>query len=376
MNIVYITFTYWPNVDGVQMVSNYQAEGLAKLGNNVTVITTSGNNEDEHNNVRIVRVPAYKNGLWVKGNKAQVQKVVLDETAKADVMILACYFDYLSQWVLPIVHKINCKKYVMMHGIWEFGYTDIDKSSFVKFIRKTVQNIRWKVYFKKYENVASTFDGVFHLHENDSSVHYFKSIGQNNNIVLLNGVEDIIWNEYNKNDVEHEKTIFIQIANYSFRKNQEMAIKCFIDADIEDAELWLIGSSENKYYLHLKNVIESYGNKNNKIRMYVGLERREIASLIGKADIVILSSLSEHLPITILEGLAAGKPYISTDVGVIKYIPGGIVVNNNEEMIKAMNKLAYNKIYRKELSIKGHNYVEDNCHIDQIIEKQFFTISN
>ena len=38
LNIVFTAHTYYPNKDGVQMVTQYMAEGLAKLGHNVTVI--------------------------------------------------------------------------------------------------------------------------------------------------------------------------------------------------------------------------------------------------------------------------------------------------------------------------------------------------
>lgn len=39
MKILISAFTYWPAVDGVQNVTQYQAEGLAARGHDVTVLT-------------------------------------------------------------------------------------------------------------------------------------------------------------------------------------------------------------------------------------------------------------------------------------------------------------------------------------------------
>ena len=78
MKILFTSFTYWSNVDGVQNVTCYQAEKLAEFGHDVTVITSMIEGlpkEEVHNSVKIIRVPAYKRALWVKGNKKETQRI-------------------------------------------------------------------------------------------------------------------------------------------------------------------------------------------------------------------------------------------------------------------------------------------------------------
>ena len=58
MHIVFVTHTYWPHLDGVQMVNQYMAEGLVNAGYRVTVLTSKleGYNQYEmHNGVEIYR---------------------------------------------------------------------------------------------------------------------------------------------------------------------------------------------------------------------------------------------------------------------------------------------------------------------------------
>ena len=40
MNITFIVESYYPSSGGVQNVTKYLAEGLAKLNHNVTIVTT------------------------------------------------------------------------------------------------------------------------------------------------------------------------------------------------------------------------------------------------------------------------------------------------------------------------------------------------
>jgi glycosyltransferase involved in cell wall biosynthesis len=44
-------------------------------------------------------------------------------------------------------------------------------------------------------------------------------------------------------------------------------------------------------------------------------QRDDIPRLMGAADIVFLTSISEGIPLTLIEGMAAGRPVVSTRVG-------------------------------------------------------------
>lgn len=371
MKILFTTFTYWPNVDGVQNVTTYQAEKLAEFGHDVTVITSKVNerpDQEVHNKVNIVRVPAYKAGLWVKGNKSEVQTIFLKYVEEADAYINVCFFDYLSQWLLPLIPKLKCRKFVMMHGTWEYQYTLLDKSNIKSFVRKTVQNIRWKQYFHKYDGIISEFDGAFHLHKMDQSYEYFRNHGQINNYELVNAVDEQLFHIKSEKWAENKgKTIYLQIANYSFQKNQELAVRAFAKAKLECSELWLVGSNENDYCKHVKGVASEFGIDN--VKFYCGIPREELFELIAQSDVFVLTSISEHLPVTILEGLAAGKPFISTDVGVVSTIPGGIYCKDESQLISAIKQLYDNPRSREKLAEIGKEYVEINCHMDVQVKK-------
>ena len=111
-------------------------------------------------------------------------------------------------------------------------------------------------------------------------------------------------------------------------------IKSFIRAmritinEIPDAEAWIVGPTDEdeEYALECQNMAESLGIQDNV--KFLGFQNiKEILPLSG---LQTLTSISEGMPLVILEGFAAGVPCISTDVGSCHdLIKGGL----NEEDI-------------------------------------------
>ena len=70
-------------------------------------------------------------------------------------------------------------------------------------------------------------------------------------------------------------------------------------------------------------------------------------------------------PISIIEAMASGIPFISTDVGCVKYLPGGVVVDKIDEMSYWLELLWNNEKVRSNLGAVGYNYA-----------RKYFTIEN
>jgi glycosyltransferase involved in cell wall biosynthesis len=83
-------------------------------------------------------------------------------------------------------------------------------------------------------------------------------------------------------------------------------------AAVPDLGLWIVGRGEEGpalrklcAELHLESVVRFCG------------ERRDVGDWLQAADVFVLSSTSEGLPISMLEAMAAGLPAIVTDVGAL-----------------------------------------------------------
>jgi glycosyltransferase involved in cell wall biosynthesis len=96
-------------------------------------------------------------------------------------------------------------------------------------------------------------------------------------------------------------------------------VKTFIRAmrtvctEIPDAEGWLIGSSEEEpaYAADCEALVGSLG-LTGRVK-FLGFQN--VADILPQLGVVVLTSISEALPLVVLEGFAAGVPAVSTDVG-------------------------------------------------------------
>ncbi|MGC9121213.1 MAG: GT4 family glycosyltransferase PelF [Sulfurihydrogenibium sp.] len=112
-------------------------------------------------------------------------------------------------------------------------------------------------------------------------------------------------------------------------------VKTFIKAmrivcsKMPDVEGWIVGPTDEDpdYYEECKNLVETFKLENNV--KFLGFQNPK--DIFPKTGILTLTSISEGMPLVILEGFAAGVPCVATDVGSCRQlIYGGL----NEEDIK------------------------------------------
>ena len=67
--------------------------------------------------------------------------------------------------------------------------------------------------------------------------------------------------------------------------------------------------------------------------------------------------------------MASGTPFISTDVGCVRSLPGGEAVTSIREMREAIINLSSNKIFWQQLAQDGRKAYEDKYKWEKIIDK-------
>lgn len=154
------------------------------------------------------------------------------------------------------------------------------------------------------------------------------------------------------NNENHDKFTFITIGRMSPQKNQALLLKSFsniVNYD-KNVSLIFIGDGELKEelfaltkQLNIENYVKYIGNVSN------------VECFLNKADVFVLSSIYEGLPMTILEAMSIGLPIISTNVGGVKDVvtDNGLLVGVNEnELTEAMELIMHSK--------EKYNYFANN----------------
>lgn len=130
-----------------------------------------------------------------------------------------------------------------------------------------------------------------------------------------------------------------------------------IKEEVPNAVFYVMGSFEEDedYYRECLQLVNTLQVKDVKFTGTI-----QTLDYIGKMDVLMLTSISEGQPLAILEGMAAAKPFVSTNVGSCKELleglddhigPAGIVtpVMHYELLAQAVIKLCKNEKLRNEM---------------------------
>ncbi|HAJ95839.1 MAG TPA: glycosyl transferase [Actinobacteria bacterium] len=135
---------------------------------------------------------------------------------------------------------------------------------------------------------------------------------------------------------------------------------------IKNSKLYIMGpiDDDEDYYNECIQLV-----KRLKLEDVIFTGRVDIKKYIGKMDMLLLTSISEGQPFVILEGMAASRPFIATDVGGCRELiygreddvfgKSGIIVPmmNTTKIASAMIKLCRDSKLRSEMGAGGKKRV-------------------
>lgn len=373
MKILFTVSTYKPHIDGIQFVTTYLAEGLVQKGHSVDLISYAFPNltdktEEDINGVHVIRRSVSTVHMRHRGDKEAYQRFILENQSNYDVMINVGTQIAYTDWLLPIMDKIHIPKILHLHSIWGFKFHETDFNTIKAFAAKFLGNIRWGSYFLRYKKAFRQYDAVLQLHNKDYSYAFFKNKYDIDCLVLENAAEEQF---FQIDNIEKEKLI-INVSNYGKMKNQIDCVKVFAKSNIpQDWKLVLVGSSETEYYKQLKEYCDMNLSQEQRKRVIlnVGLSREQVINLVKRSSIYLTTSLREAFPISLLEAMAAEVPFISSDVGIVKYLGGGIVAYSQDDYIKNLERLATDEKYRKTLGEAGRKEACEKYRISKKVDR-------
>lgn len=384
MKILFTVSTYYPKKDGVQNVTSYLAEGLVKLGHDVTVFTSYFDKnlpiEEKHNGVLIKRFNLYtKYGLYF-GDKKNYVKCVTEYAEKVDVLVNVCTQNAFTDLLLKNLKSLKCKKILYKHGMFDFRFNKINFSSFRSIINKIWKEVRWYFYYNFNGKYFKCYNNIIELHKKSYGYTYFYNKYNIQSCVIENAADDDFFRE--KKTCEFIKPFekyIINVSNYGDGKNQKLSIEQFLKSDIDKSiGLVLIGSKKNNYYESLCQYINKLRKKNNltinekPIKILYGIDRNLIPLYVSNAYLYLMTSKAEVFPVSLIESMACGVPFISTNVGIAKYLYGGITVSKNDDIHYYIEELCKNLKLRNNLGTVGRQYALDNMQISdkvRLLEK-------
>jgi glycosyltransferase involved in cell wall biosynthesis len=111
--------------------------------------------------------------------------------------------------------------------------------------------------------------------------------------------------------------VLLQVARLDYLKDHATAVRTLarVVKQVPRARLVLVGDGPERP--GIENLIREL-NVGDAVR-FLGL-RKDVDRLLHGADLFLLTSVSEGIPLTVIEAMAAGLPVVATDVGGLREV--------------------------------------------------------
>ncbi|WP_226670515.1 GT4 family glycosyltransferase PelF [Metabacillus litoralis] len=203
------------------------------------------------------------------------------------------------------------KPYVLTeHGIYtREREEEIIKSSWIKGYFKDI----WIDYFYNLSNCAYNYaDEVTSLFEKNREIQVEIGCREEKTSIISNGIDITRFNIENR--VSKDGLHVGGIVRVVPIKDIKTMLQSFaiVQQEIPNAYFYIIGphNEDQDYYEECLDLVENLELKN---VIFTG--ETDVKVYLEFLDVLVLSSISEGQPLVILEGLAMGIPYVTTDVG-------------------------------------------------------------
>lgn len=141
----------------------------------------------------------------------------------------------------------------------------------------------------------------------------------NNIITIYNGVDvEAIHLAQPIKELKGDKFVVVMVAGFRPQKDQDTLVKAMALLPKEKYEVWLVGDGVRKESVEC--LVLSFGLQDNV--KFLGL-RTDVPRILKTADVVVMSTHYEGLSLSNIEGMAAGKPFVASDVEGIHEVTEG-----------------------------------------------------
>lgn len=380
MKILFTTFSYYPQTSGVPIVVQYLAEGLVKRGHSVGVVTRkNGYDFPDRENVNGVNVYRFNIGQTLaKRNIGDIDGYIkFVKEYEKDVLVLECVQCHTTDILLEYLPEMKCKVVIHSHGGPGIKQKFLRWNTNIKHSVGNTHNwYRWRKYYgKTLPKFSQYVDAVICLSLCASDLDYMTSIMKRVEIVE-NAAHDIFFDEslYKKEvkDVIHvsNEHYILCIANYVPNKGQYDIINAYSKINADNISLVLIGSKKNAYYEKLKKLSDKVNTMESKeVVLLTGIDRSFFPSIIKGADVFMMASAHEEYPVSLVETMAVGTPFISTDAGCARLLPGGVTVTDRGELRMVLQMLVRHPEMLERYGRQGKCYALENNQTEKAVMK-------
>jgi glycosyltransferase involved in cell wall biosynthesis len=365
MRILHTANTYAPLLDGVSEVVRHISEELARRGHEVHVATRAVPSQPAEEIVNRVHVHRFSvSGNLTAGMRGKVREY--QEFVRAgpwDVMVNHCLQVWPTDALLEDIAGFPWASILVTHGL-------------------TTGNPIFREYYGKMPLFIPRYAAWVSVSALSEEFAFASQHGLRAPTVIRNGVDLREWSHSLLNLREmwnlQGNPWLINVSNHNPLKRHDWSFqlagrlkgtnaKLTIVGNYHPADKWQLGRLGIRGGCFYECRMRAFASRS--VRLKTAIARREVVSAIREADLLVSTSRWETNSVVLLESMAAGTAWVSTDVGSARENTGGIVVNSVNEMAEAVLELLRDADRRRALGREGRARIEERHDWNRIVNR-------
>ena len=281
--------------------------------------------------------------------KHKYLKVIIEGIKSISILI--------KKKIYVINYILNCDSRYLISTRWDFSLL-LNKFGREETI-KIAQEHHYHNNNKKYINKLKKYKRIDYLFAlTDRLEHDYKNILKNNNHTKIVKVPNMLESIPSKKSLLEDNNI-ITVSRLDEGKRNDEIIKIFSKLNNKKWKLYIIG--DGKEIDNLSKLVKKL-NLEKQVILTGYKNKKEIEKYMLESSIFLMASVSEGLPMVLLEAMSYGLPCIAYETAsgtndIIKNNINGYIINNRDEdeYIEKLKELMNNNNLRKKMGESAKN---------------------
>lgn len=330
---------FWPSVGGLETIAEQLGIGLLDSGYQVSVLALAipARQADRYKGIEIITVDRDKSNNDILAYSEELKREI--ESGRYAACIAIQDPTGFSIWTLGGMERRNHTRLIVQPIINADAYSRwCDDSNFTAHLASALKNLDAVVTLTR-----SGIDRAF------MSAHGIESVYIPNAVE----VESASFDFRERYGISRSDFMLLHVANLYRVKNHVGLLKALEDIP-QGWRLVMIGhpTGEPEYALELMEELK----KHPEVLFIPGLPPKGVASAMAATDMVLLASFGEGSPVTILEAMAHGKPWLATPTCGAAVDNAGGIIAELDQFHGCLKKLFRHEEIRSYLGTLGRRH--------------------
>ena len=359
MKILHTVQGYYPYVGGSEEVVKKISDKLVERGHDVTVFT-SFHSDRKFNELNGVTVRQFKvRGNSTRGIQGEADRYLNSvKSSSFDIMMNYAAQTWATDILLPHLKEIKGAKVLA-----PCGYSGLKLE-------------KYQPYFQKLHSYLRDYDCMIYHSDTYQDKAYGDQHGLYKYEIIPNFADEKEFNKSRRSFREKygigARLICLTVSNHFRGKGHSFVIDAFLKSNAKEAVLIIIGNPQSPlnfisdcyYSCKIRSLLNG-----KRIKILSKVPRNDVIAAYHEADIFLFGSKVECSPLVLFESMASKTPWMSTKVGNVEEMPGGIIVDSVTNMANQLRRWAADKTLRESIGMKGFDAWRDHFTLEAVVNQ-------